>query len=73
MLSSRPCNFTLTAPTGIAAVNIGGRTIHSFAGVGLGNKGVGELLDGIKQSRKKTNEWGRCQTLIIDEISMVRP
>jgi len=26
----------LTAPTGIAAINIGGSTIHSFAGIGLG-------------------------------------
>jgi hypothetical protein len=25
------------APTGIAAINIGGQTIHSFAGIGLGN------------------------------------
>ncbi len=27
----------VTAPTGISAINIGGQTIHSFAGVGLGN------------------------------------
>lgn len=26
----------VTAPTGIAAINIGGQTIHSFAGIGLG-------------------------------------
>jgi hypothetical protein len=28
----------VTAPTGIAAINIGGQTIHSFAGIGLGTK-----------------------------------
>jgi hypothetical protein len=28
----------ITAPTGIAAINIGGQTIHSFAGIGLGIK-----------------------------------
>lgn len=27
----------ITAPTGIAAINIGGQTIHSFAGIGIGN------------------------------------
>lgn len=26
----------VTAPTGIAAINIGGQTIHSFAGIGIG-------------------------------------
>lgn len=26
----------VTAPTGIAAVNVGGVTIHSFSGIGLG-------------------------------------
>lgn len=26
----------VTAPTGIAAINVGGTTIHSFAGIGLG-------------------------------------
>ncbi len=27
----------VTAPTGIAAININGMTVHSFAGIGLGN------------------------------------
>jgi ATP-dependent DNA helicase PIF1 len=33
---SGPGEVAVTAPTGIAAINIGGQTIHSFAGIGLG-------------------------------------
>jgi len=29
-------SVAVTAPTGIAAINIGGQTIHSFAGLGIG-------------------------------------
>ena len=29
-------SIAITAPTGIAAINIGGQTIHSFAGIGIG-------------------------------------
>jgi len=59
----------VVAPTGIAALNAGGSTIHSFAGIGLG-KGPPELL------RKKMSEIGynnikMCKILIFDEISMV--
>jgi ATP-dependent DNA helicase PIF1 len=31
-----PGEVAVTAPTGIAAINIGGQTIHSFSGIGLG-------------------------------------
>jgi hypothetical protein len=31
-------NVVITAPTGVAAINVGGCTIHSFAGIGLGEK-----------------------------------
>jgi ATP-dependent DNA helicase PIF1 len=34
----------VTAPTGIAAIAVGGQTIHSFAGIGLGAWIVIELL-----------------------------
>jgi chromosomal replication initiation ATPase DnaA len=31
-------SVVITAPTGVAAINVGGCTIHSFAGIGLGEK-----------------------------------
>jgi DNA replication protein DnaC len=63
----------ITASTGIAAVNIGGSTIHSWAGIGLANQPLEHILENlnsfkfskIKQRIRATN----C--LIIDEISMI--
>lgn len=31
------CNISLTSTTGISAINIGGSTVHSYLGLGLGN------------------------------------
>jgi ATP-dependent DNA helicase PIF1 len=55
----------------MAAANIGGTTIHSFAGIGLG-QGTGEqLVDFVKKNRKAVGRWMRSEVLIIDEVSMV--
>lgn len=35
----------VTAPTGIAAINVGGSTLHSFAGIGLGESLIQMLTD----------------------------
>ena len=57
----------VTAPTGIAACNIGGVTIHSFGGIGLGNGDVSQLATKIKRNNKAANRWRDTKVLIIDE------
>lgn len=63
----------VTASTGIAACNIGGVTLHSFAGIGLGSDDVASMVKKIRRNRKAVGRWARTQVLIIDEVSMVEP
>lgn len=66
-----PERLSITASTGLAACNIGGMTLHSFAGIGLGKEDVPTLVKKIRRNPKAKNRWLRTRTLIIDEISMV--
>ena len=66
-----PDRVAVTASTGLAACNVGGVTLHSFAGIGLGKEPVPELIKKIKRNQKAKNRWMRTKVLIIDEISMV--
>lgn len=52
---------------GIAACNIGGITIHSFAGIGLGIESAEELATKIRKNKKSSSRWLRTKVLIIDE------
>lgn len=61
----------VTASTGLAACNVGGVTLHSFAGIGLGKEAVPELVKKIKKNSKAKTRWLNTKVLIIDEISMV--
>lgn len=61
----------LTASTGVAAVNIGGTTIHSWAGIGLGDKSEYELYINILKNLETKERWKSIEYLIIDEISMI--
>ena len=63
--------FAITSTTGISAINIGGRTIHSFAGIGYGEAPVDVLLAQIKKRFFIWRKWKRTKVLIIDEISML--
>lgn len=52
---------------GIAACNIGGVTVHSFAGIGLGIDNADVLAKKVSRNKKATARWMRTKTLIIDE------
>jgi ATP-dependent exoDNAse (exonuclease V) alpha subunit len=62
-----PDDLAVLAPTGLAAVNVGGQTIHSF--FGLPPRLIGP--DDIRRSRNG-QVMRRLKFLVIDEISMVR-
>lgn len=66
-----PGLVSVTASTGLAACNIGGGTVHSFAGIKLGNGTLDQLLLSVKRNRKAVARWQNTSVLIIDEVSMV--
>ncbi len=62
-------NFVVLAPTGIAAINAGGETLHSFFGLPFNAIGPREML---KLRQTKIDIIKNTDTFIIDEVSMVR-
>lgn len=66
-----PERIAVTASTGLAACNIGGMTLHSFSGIGLGKEDANILVKKIRRNPKAKNRWLKTKVLIIDEISMV--
>ena len=81
-----PKRMIVVAPTGVAAINAGGVTVHSFFQLpfhpfipslyqpGSSSAGKSDRNDshGYKMSREKINIIKSLDLLIIDEISMVR-
>lgn len=66
-----PERVAVTASTGLAACNIGGITLHSFSGIGLGKEDAPTLIKKIRRNPKAKNRWLRTKCLVVDEISMV--
>lgn len=61
--------FVVLAPTGIAAINAGGETIHSFFGLPTG---VLTPHTAGSTNQEKVRMIRTIDTIIIDEVSMVR-
>ena len=63
----------VTASTGIASVNIGGSTIYSWAGIGLGNLPAQQIIENLFSARSSKARYRikKTKILAIDEISMI--
>ena len=62
-------NLVVLAPTGVAAANVGGQTIHSFFGF------KPDVTPGSVRKKgkdEKQNLYKKLTTIVIDEVSMVR-
>ena len=85
--TSRHSKVAITASTGLAAHHIGGVTLHSFAGIGLGTTPTEVLIKKIcglpvsivyeeenankRHWKKVRSRWRHVRVLVIDEISMI--
>ena len=73
-----PKRMIILAPTGVAAINAGGMTIHSFFQLAPGLFLPGKMIAGrdpkhhYSFSKQKQNIIRSLSLLVIDEISMVR-
>lgn len=60
-------NVVVLAPTGVAAINVGGQTLHSFFGFGIKLSTVA-----TKFNEPELSMLRKVRTIVLDEISMVR-
>jgi len=61
------------ALTGCAAVllNANAKTIHSWAGIGLGTGTIDQLILKIKSNKYSKKMWRQTELLVVDEVSML--
>lgn len=66
-------NIYVTALTGCAAVllNCKAKTLHSWAGVGLGNGDIYSLITKINKHKFLRQTWTDTDILVVDEVSMM--
>ena len=63
--------LAVTASTGIAAINVSGKTLHSFSGLRNDEPLSDDDINGLLGNRYLVKRYCETDVLIIDEISMV--
>ncbi len=63
--------FPVLASTGAAAVLIGGRTFHSFFGLGILEGGVEATVEKAARNRQVVRRLKKISGFIVDEVSML--
>ena len=64
-------NIGLTAMTGSAALLIGGKTLHSFLGIGLAEDPAEDIAKRVRVVKTLNQRWKNLDVLVIDEVSML--
>ncbi len=70
-LKNKKKSVSVTATTGLAATHLNGRTIHSWAGIGIQTEITANLIEKILSKKTLANDIRTTDVLIIDEISML--
>lgn len=71
--NSRFKDIYVTALTGCASIllNCKAKTLHSWAGIGLGNGTTEQLIMKIKKNKFQKAIWKETDILVVDEVSML--
>ena len=66
-------NIQVCALTGCASIllNCKAKTVHSWAGIGLANGSIEEVVRKVIGNKFKIGQWKKLNILIIDEVSMM--
>lgn len=70
-LKDSPEKIPILASTGAAAVLLGGRTFHSFFGLGLMDGGLEKTVQRALKNKNLIYKIRKTKTIVIDEISML--
>ncbi len=71
LVSREGKRFPVLASTGAAAVLVGGRTFHSFFGLGILEGGVEAVVEKAAKNRQVIKRLKEAQGFVLDEVSML--
>ncbi len=70
-LEAAGIRYGITGTTGVAALNVGGSTIHSWSGLGMMRGTIGEIIEGVFNNTKAVRRIKETKVLVIEEVSML--